>query len=133
MSKQYEEERAKRLAAVAAGLEEPPVSVFVFPMGDAATDTALRADGVSCMVDARSVKLGKKLAFAEAEQADYTVIIGESECAAGTVGVKDMSLPFAQRVQQTLRPEEACALFVRECSTAASRSAVLRRRADHER
>lgn len=63
----------------------------------------LRRYGLSCVIDAREVRLKKKLQHADVLRAFFVVIVGGHEVAAGTIQLRDRD----ERTEHTLQAATA--------------------------
>jgi len=95
------------LIATEEGTKAPHVSVFLAPMGGAATTHALvlardlRALGVTCDVDTRGAGLKAMLRRATNLDAPYGIIVGDAEIAAGEVEVKDLRARTQEKIARS--------------------------------
>jgi histidyl-tRNA synthetase len=103
--------------------EEPVVSAFVAPLGEAAVDAALvlgrdlRRAGISCEVDGRGGSMKSMLRRANALGARVALIVGDQEMAGGVVQVKDLA---AQAQDTVARDGIAAAVAARLATPAAA-------------
>ena len=91
----------------------PPCDALVIPMGDVLewavqAATELRAAGIRSQIYMEQKKAKAKFAYADKLRIPYAVVVGEDECRAGTVSLKDLRTGD----QQTLSPAQA-ALTIR--------------------
>ncbi len=94
-------------------LATAPCDALIIPMGEEQVAyamgcaTALRAEGVRTQVYTERKKPKAKFAYADKLTVPYAVVVGESEAASGTVGLKD--LRSGQQV--TVTPADAAAII----------------------
>ena len=95
-------------------LPTAPCDALVIPLGDeqvayaARCAAALRAAGVRTQVYAEKKKVKAKFAYADKLAVPYAAVVGESEAAAGTVGLKDLRAG----TQVTVSPQAAADIIL---------------------
>lgn len=116
-------------------MEEPIVSVLVASFEPSCDNAAyvfakrLRAEGVSCVVDARHKRIKKMYDWAVVLRTFYLVLIGTNEVASGTVTLKDLD----EKTQAPLAQADAIDLLTRMCVAPEERRLIeLRRVVDED-
>ncbi len=94
---------------------QPAVDVYVLHQGPSALETALtvaeevRSAGLSALVHSPAGSLKSQMKKADASGAHFAAILGESECANGTVTIKPLR---GQALEQTTLPQADAVAFL---------------------
>jgi histidyl-tRNA synthetase len=100
---------------------DPIADVLIAPLDqDASSAVALilarnlRHYGISCVVDGRTVRLKKKLQYADVLRSFFVVILGEAEVASGTVQLRDRDEHTDSTLQAATAAREIAVLIYTE-------------------
>ena len=100
---------------------EPAAAVYLAPLPDDESVGAalmlargIRDYGISCVVDGRSCRIGRKLDAANRARAYLAAVVGPSDIAAGTLKVRDMGESTDTVVQLATAAREIAILMLTE-------------------